>query len=323
MSYTSLEICAGAGGQALGLEQAGFRHVALVEIEKEYCQCLKRNRPMWNVICQDIHSFSGLPYHGRIDLLSGGVPCPPFSVAGKQLGKEDERDLFPEMLRLIKEINPRIVMIENVRGFLGKVFDCYRAKIFNEIRRMGYTPHVKLLNASDYGVPQLRPRTIIISVRDDIKDIFSFPYPSLGKKPTVGETLFDLMSANGWKGAEGWLKKANKVAPTIVGGSKKHGGPDLGPTRARREWASMGVDAKGVANEAPAADFEGMPRLTARMVARIQGFPDYWDFGQKKTAACRMIGNAFPPPVAKKIGEQIKKVLDNDIINIESERAIS
>lgn len=323
MNYTSLEICAGAGGQALGLEQAGFRHMALVEIEDEYCQCLKRNRPMWNVICQDIHSFSGLPYRDRIDLLSGGVPCPPFSVAGKQLGKEDERDLFPEMLRLIKEVNPKIVMIENVRGFLDKVFDSYRAKIFNEIRHMGYIPHVKLLNASDYGVPQLRPRTIIISVRNDIKDIFSFPYPLLGKKPTVGDTLFDLMSVNGWKGAEEWVTKANKVAPTIVGGSKKHGGPDLGPTRARREWASMGVDAKGVANEAPAEDFEGMPRLTARMMARIQGFPDDWDFGQKKTAACRMIGNAFPPPVAKKIGEQIKKVLDNDIINIKSERAIS
>lgn len=323
MNYTSLEICAGAGGQALGLEQAGFHHVALVEIEKEYCDCLRRNRPTWNVICQDIHSFSGLPYRDQIDLLAGGVPCPPFSVAGKQLGKEDERDLFPEMLRLIEEIHPRMVMIENVRGFLGKVFDSYRAKIFNNIRHMGYTPHVKLLNASDYGVPQLRPRTVIVCVRNDIKDIFSFPYPSLEPKTTVGNALYDLMAANGWKGVDEWKKRANKVAPTIVGGSKKHGGPDLGPTRAKREWAAMGVDAKGVANEAPAEDFEGMPRLTPRMVARIQGFPDDWDFGQKKTAACRMIGNAFPPPVASKVGEQIKKVLDNELINIERERAIS
>lgn len=328
MNYTSLEICAGAGGQALGLEQAGFHHLALVEIEKDYCDCLKRNRPSWNVICQDIHSFSGLPYRDKVDLLAGGVPCPPFSVAGKQLGKNDERDLFPEMLRLIKEINPRIVMIENVRGFLGKVFDGYRAKILNEIRQMGYTPHVKLLNASDYGVPQLRPRTIIISVRNDIKDIFSFPYPLLGQKETVGDAIYDLISANGWKHADEWRKKANRVAPTIVGGSKKHGGPDLGPTRAKREWAEMSVDGKGIANEAPAEDFEGLVRLTPRMIARIQGFPDDWDFGQKKTAACRMIGNAFPPPVAKKVGEQIIKVLDNEqinehLINSQSQRAIS
>ena len=126
----------------------------------------------------------------------------------------------------------------------------------------------------------------------------------------MGETLFDLMSANGWRQASEWKTKANKIAPTLVGGSKKHGGPDLGPSRARRAWAELGVDGKGVANEAPAADFEGMPRLTPRMLARLQGFPDDWDFGTKKTTACRMIGNAFPPPVAMKVGLQIRKVLD-------------
>lgn len=321
--YTSLEICAGAGGQALGLEQAGFRHVALVEIEKGYCECLKRNRPSWNVVCQDVHTFSGLPYRDKVDLLAGGVPCPPFSVAGKQLGKDDERDLFPQMLRLVKEINPRIVMIENVRGFLDSVFDDYRTHILNEIRNMGYHPHIKLLNASDYGVPQLRPRTIIVGIRNDMKDVFSFPYPSLGKGITVGDAIGDLMAANGWKGAAQWRKGANKVAPTIVGGSKKHGGPDLGPTRARKAWAEMDVDGRGIANDAPPKDFNGMPRLTPRMLARIQGFPDDWDFGQKKTAACRMIGNAFPPPVARKVGEQIIKALDNELIDSTSERAIS
>ena len=102
------------------------------------------------------------------------------------------------------------------------------------------------------------------------------------------------MKANGWHGAAKWAKEANSIAPTIVGGSKKHGGPDLGPVRARKAWEALGVDGLGVANEAPAKDFEGMPRLTPRMIARIQGFPDTWDFGSKKTHACRMIGNAFP-----------------------------
>ena len=109
---TSLEICAGAGGQALGLAMAGFSHVALVEYEKDYCETLKKNRPEWNVICKDVRDFSGYEYRGKVDLLAGGVPCPPFSVAGKQLGSEDERDLFPEAIRLIDEIRPRAIMIE-------------------------------------------------------------------------------------------------------------------------------------------------------------------------------------------------------------------
>lgn len=116
--FKSIEICAGAGGQALGLEKAGFSHVALVECEKDYCACLKENRPEWNVVCQDVCAFDGKGYRGAIDLLAGGVPCPPFSVAGKQLGADDERDLFPRMLRLAGEIAPKVVMIENVRGLL-------------------------------------------------------------------------------------------------------------------------------------------------------------------------------------------------------------
>lgn len=308
----SIEICAGAGGQALGLEQAGFEHTVLVEYESEYCECLKNNRPQWNVVCGDVHDFDGRPYHNKIDLLSGGVPCPPFSVAGKQLGADDERDLFPQMLRLVGEINPRAVMIENVRGLLDPKFNEYRNEILTKLADLGYSTHIKLLNASDYGVPQLRPRVIIVGIRNDIKDTFSYPneMPELTK--TVGEILFDLMSSNGWKGAQAWAEVANQIAPTIVGGSKKHGGPDLGPTRARKAWAQLGVDGAGVANEAPCESYEGLPRLTSRMMARIQGFPDEWNFGSKKTKACRMIGNAFPPPVAKAVGIQIRKVLEND-----------
>jgi len=310
MKYTSIEICAGAGGQALGLEMAGFDHVALVEYERDYCQCLMSNRPHWNVMCMDVRQFSGLPYRGKIDLLAGGVPCPPFSVAGKQLGADDERDLFPQMLRLVGEIMPRAVMIENVRGFLGRQFDDYRKSIIFRLNELGYNVHLRLLNASDYGVPQLRPRAIIIGIRTDIFDIFSFPLPKPAINNNVGCTLYDLMCANNWAGAERWKEIANKVAPTLVGGSKKHGGPDLGPSRARQAWAEMGIDGRGIANEAPTADFEGMPRLTPRMMARLQGFPDYWQFGNRKTIACRMIGNAFPPPVARAVGLKLKQVLD-------------
>ncbi len=306
----SIEICAGAGGQALGLEMAGFKHIALVEYEKKYCEILKKNRPEWNIICEDVKNFSGKPYRNKIDLLAGGVPCPPFSVAGKQLGSDDERDLFPEALRLIEEINPKAVMLENVRGFLDPTFKDYRESILKRIDELGYNVQIKLLNASDYGVPQLRPRIVIVGIRKDVQGKFSYPLPTSEKVKTVGETLLDLMKKNQWQNANEWAKQASTIAPTIVGGSKKHGGPDLGPIRARKAWAQLGVDGKGIANEAPEKDFEGMPRLTPRMIARIQGFPDTWNFGDKKTAACRMIGNAFPPPVAKAVGEEIRKVLE-------------
>lgn len=319
---TCVEICAGAGGQALGLAMAGFVHVALVEYEKDYCDVLKQNRPEWNVICADVHDFDGRPYKG-VDLFAGGVPCPPFSVAGKQLGKDDERDLFPEALRLIKEIQPRAVMLENVRGFLDTSFDDYRNHILTSIEKLGYSTHIKLLNASDYGVPQLRPRVVIIGIRKDQAGEFHYPIEKPEDAPTVGNTLVDLMAQNGWTGAKKWASEATRIAPTLVGGSKKHGGPDLGPTRARNAWAELGIDGKGIANEAPALDFEGMPRLTSRMMARIQGFPDTWTFGKKKTAACRMIGNAFPPPVAQAVGEKIKECLDYGCIDSKCEIPLS
>ena len=308
---TCVEICAGAGGQALGLDRAGFRHIALVEYEDEYCKVLRANRPEWNVICGDVHDFDGTPYKG-VDLLAGGVPCPPFSVASKQLGEDDERDLFPQAIRLIAEIRPRAVMLENVRGFLDPKFDAYRNSILESIRRLGYRTDIKLLQASDFGVPQIRPRVVIVGIRND--EVGEFHYPSASRRavPSVGVALRDLMGANGWKGLDAWVARADKIAPTIVGGSKKHGGPDLGPTRARRAWMELGVDGLGIANEPPARDFAGIPKLTKEMIARIQGFPSNWNFGSRKTAACRMIGNAFPPPVANAVGRQIRRCLQNE-----------
>jgi DNA (cytosine-5)-methyltransferase 1 len=151
MNFTSIEICAGAGGQAIGLEQAGFEHLALVEIESIACETLRLNRPDWSVINLDVHQFSAKNYHD-VDLFAGGVPCPPFSIAGKQLGQLDERDLFPQALRLIKECNPKAVMLENVRGLLDVKFKEYRRMIVNELYSLGYKCDWRLVNSSDYGV---------------------------------------------------------------------------------------------------------------------------------------------------------------------------
>jgi len=123
--------------------------------------------------------------------------------------------------------------------------------------------------------------------------------------------LYDLMSENGWEKADKWRKGAQTIAPTIVGGSKKHGGADLGPTRSRKTWAALGVDGLGIADQAPEKGFQGSPRLTNRMVARIQGFPSTWVFTGKKTSVYRQIGNAFPPPVAEAVGRQIIACLTN------------
>ena len=131
----SIEICAGAGGQALGLEQAGFHHVALIEIDPNACATLRANRPLFNVIEGDVKAFSAIEYTD-IDLLAGGVPCPPFSVAGKQLGNVDERDLFPEALRLVRECNPKAVMLENVRGIFDPKFSVYRESIKTSLFEM-------------------------------------------------------------------------------------------------------------------------------------------------------------------------------------------
>ncbi|MDD4885618.1 MAG: DNA cytosine methyltransferase [Thiomonas sp.] len=302
--FTSLEICTGAGGQALGLEMAGFHHAALVEIESHACATLSLNRPDWNVIEGDLRQFSSSSYKG-IDLVAGGVPCPPFSKAGKQLGADDERDLFPEAIRLIDECRPQAVMLENVRGLLDAVFDDYRSKVEKQLKKLGYVPGWRLLNASDFGVSQLRPRVVFVGIRKDLAAGFSWPDPLKTEPPTVGELLYDLMKANGWRDANRWREQASAIAPTLVGGSKKHGGPDLGPTRAKRAWAALGVDGMGLWDDAPPRDFVGMPRLTPRMTARIQGFPDDWQFSGRKTAAYRQIGNAFPAPVAAAVGRQI------------------
>ena len=305
----SLEVCSGAGGQALGLEQAGFEHEALLELDSHACATLRLNRPSWNVIQGDMNQFDAQSFKG-VELFAAGVPCPPFSKAGKQLGANDERDLFPAAVRIVDECRPNAVMLENVRGLLDSTFDEYRANLNGQMRSLGYVTFWKLLHASDFGVSQLRPRVILVALKSKLAEHFLWPSVSEVAPLSVGELLHDLMKLRGWKGSDVWRTQANTIAPTLVGGSKKHGGPDLGPTRARKAWAQLGVDGIGIWNDAPEADFEGMPRLTTRMAARIQGFPDSWHFSGGKTASYRQIGNAFPPPVARAVGVEIKKCFE-------------
>ncbi|RDG36385.1 DNA cytosine methyltransferase [Streptomyces corynorhini] len=337
--FTSVEICAGAGGQAYGLHEAKFRHLALIEIDKHACETLKLNvedNAEWegcevieaDLLQLDPHKFRlqlGLE-QGDLDLLAGGVPCPPFSIAGKQLGEDDERDLFPTMLNMVEELRPKAVMIENVRGLLDQKFQDYREKILKSLESMGYAQcYWKVLEAKDYGVPQLRPRAILVAMKKEYAQHFLWSEPEKRPLVTVGEALaptmkerFDAIEDPRAEAAYGdWFESASKgVAPTLVGGSKKHGGADLGPTRAKKAWKELGVCGLGVANKPQEmVDSErdlfaaAGPKLTVQQAAIIQGFPRDWKFPGRKTASYRQVGNAFPPPVAKAVGEQIYTAL--------------
>ncbi|CAM5378815.1 DNA (cytosine-5-)-methyltransferase OS=Streptomyces alboniger OX=132473 GN=CP975_12895 PE=3 SV=1 [Streptomyces alboniger] len=358
---TSIEICAGAGGQAVGLHQAGFRHLALVEIDRHAAETLRMNiaaRPSWAwekdhclVREADVTKFEPLEEvpdpeshgvkpgsdeparmlrPGQLDLLAGGVPCPPFSAAGHQLGRDDERDLFPRMLDLVEALRPRAVMVENVRGLVEPElkFRYYRNYIKNRLRKADYVIcGWRVLHAQDYGVPQLRPRAILVAIRRDEYRGFDWPVPQK-KLFRVVEALGPSMERRLGAGTDRfkkWHEAANlgTVAPTLVGGSKKHGGADLGPTRAKRAWGALGIDGMGVANDEnsmtdPArdlGDLERGPKLTVQQAAIIQGFPGDehpegpWIFSGGKTARYRQVGNAFPPPVAAAVGEAIHEAL--------------
>ncbi|MGW0137619.1 DNA cytosine methyltransferase [Streptomyces calvus] len=377
--FTSIEICAGAGGQAIGLHQAGFGHLALVEIDAYAVETLKLNiedHEVWawerehcDVLSADVKEFD--PYRDvqksaellklrGLDLLAGGVPCPPFSHAGKQLGKDDERDLFPRMLELVGLLKPRAVMIENVRGIMDPKFSDYRDWITARLQGgsyrgddgqlahedgLGYTVSKwGILEASDFGVPQLRPRAILVAFRDDVISDLKYEWPTATHENpvSVAESLqpsmlerfsryFDgIHSERAHAAYERWLKKARErdaeltgkgggIAPTLVGGSKKHGGADLGPSRAKAAWRQLGISGMGVANDIDVCEKKQTedrdlfgpdgPMLTVRQAAIIQGFPTEWDFFGGKTAQYRQVGNAFPPPVARAVGKSIIDVL--------------
>ena len=308
---------------ALGLENAGFLPVGLAEIDRDACATLRMNRPEWPVLECDIRRLDAGPYEG-VDLFAGGVPCPPFSVAGHQLGADDDRDLFPSALKMIGHMRPKTVFLENVPGFAANRFRSYRRNLATHLNRLGYRVDWRVLNASDYGVPQLRPRFILVALQERFVPFFAWPARTPADQ-TVGECLVDLMGEAGWPGARAWARRANGIAPTLVGGSKKHGGADLGPTRARAAWSKLGVNGLSLSDGPPGRDFPvtTAPRLTVRMTARIQGFPDSWRLAGKKTSSYRQVGNALPPAVAEAVGLSLAGALLERVPDSRPEQQLS
>ncbi|MDQ1747831.1 MAG: (cytosine-5)-methyltransferase 1 [Frankiaceae bacterium] len=304
MTFSCLDLCSGAGGQALGLENAGFEIVGVVERDTDPARTLSTNRPGWQVQQIDIRSKGWCTRYRGVDLLSAGAPCTPFSSAGRQAGRHDSRDVLLDVLDVIDFVAPRWVLMENVPALLSDRFAPYLSNLLERLRRGGYATALHLLRGTDVGVPQKRIRLVVLGCRGSSVLGLARPAVRESRLLTVGQAVSDLMAADGWPGADAWARLANSPAPTIVGGSRLHGGPDLGPSRTKAAWARLAVDGRSVADRPPTPSDprNHIPRLTLRMLARLQDFPDEWKFSGSKTSVFRQIGNAFPPSMAEAAG---------------------
>lgn len=320
---TSVELCAGGGGLALGLEQAGFDPVLLLDNFDAACETLRVNRPSWNVLEMDVHHF--VPGNHQevhdVDLLAGGLPRLQSAATGQRvLGNHDELAILRKTLEITGEIRPRALLIENIPDLANKPkYASVRDEIDAELDRLGYGHEWFVLNAADHGVPQHREQGILVAFKDDGIGAFQRPSPMSGFPPTVGEVLKASMARNGWPLADQWAAQATDIAPTLVGGSGNRGGPDLGPSGTKRAWERMGVYGGSFANAEPGRNFDwdpargpkGMVPLTLDQAALLQGFPADWHFAGGKTKRYRQIGNASPPPVGKALGVAVRAALES------------
>ncbi|MEU4684808.1 DNA cytosine methyltransferase [Streptomyces xinghaiensis] len=317
---TSVDVCAGAGGLALGLEAAGFEPVALVENDPKACATLRANRPRWNVLELDLLDFD--PEEHRYvydaDLLSAGLPRVKSNASVKRAEDRYEQELLRATIWLVPGIRPRAVLIENVPELVQS--DAYadiRGFVHEELEHLGYRLHWQVLNASGFGIPQDRKQGLLVALRDDLADGFQWPTPDPVPPQTVGEALKKSMASAGWPHAEAWADRACRIAPAIVGGSKNRGGADLGPTGTKRSWAALGVNGGSIGDEPPGPDFPWLPdgdpkllpKLTVPQVAVLQGMPTDWVLAGGKTSSYRQLGHACPPPMARAVGEAVADAL--------------
>ena len=250
LELTCLELCAGGGGQALGLERAGFFPAGLAEIDPDCCATLRANRPYWPVFCTDIMSGGWLD--DNVDLIAGGLPCTPHSRGGRQLGQADVRHLWDAALAIISEVRPRAIMLETSNAILSPRFTMERAGTLTMLRRLGYRSTWEVIDVSELGVPQRRRRAVLAAFSDPAAFRgFVWPQPCPAPPPTVGGTLYLLAAANGWAGAQSWAAGAQDIAPTVTGGSTRHGGADLGASQGKTAWRRLGIDPMGIADGPP------------------------------------------------------------------------
>ena len=331
--FSSIELFAGAGGLALGLEKAGFFHIGLIEFDKMACETLRTNRPNWYVIEDDIANVTSKNleeiFHvkkGELDLLSGGAPCQAFSYAGKRLGLEDTRGtLFYHYAIFLRELQPKMFLFENVRGLLshdkGRTYETIRT-VFQET---GYTIQYKVLNAWDYGVAQKRERLITIGIRNDLIDKITFKYPEPHDcKPVLRDVLKDVPESLGVRYSP-YKEKIFSLVP--AGGYWRDIPEDIAKEYMKSCWYMEGgrtgilrrlsLDEPSLAVLTSPSQkqtdrchpLEPRP-FTVRENARCQSFPDEWTFCGGVTDQYKQVGNAVPVNLAYEIGKQIYKALE-------------
>lgn len=336
--YTSIELFAGAGGLALGVEKAGFNTIGLIEFDKDAADTLKKNRPNWNVINDDIANISCLDLEeyfsikkGELDLLSGGAPCQAFSYAGKRLGLEDARGtLFYHYALFLEKLQPKMFLFENVRGLLTHDHGKTYATMLDIFTRAGYTIDKQVLNAWNYGVPQKRERLITIGIRNDLVGKTEYTFPEAHSyKPVLRDVLLDCPAGPGVPYGE----KKRKIFELVPAGGYWR---DIDPTIAKEYMKScwnmeggrtgilrrMSLDEPSLTVLTSPSQkqterchpLEARP-FTVRENARCQTFPDDWDFCGNVSAQYKQVGNAVPVNLAYDIAKEITHSLDILAVN--------
>ncbi|MFI2911276.1 DNA cytosine methyltransferase [Streptomyces sp. PDY-4] len=315
-----VDVCAGAGGLASGLESAGFSPALLLDNKSQACETLLANRPQWNVVCEDLIDFlpEEHPEVLDVDLLSAGLPRVKASAAVGRGDSEPELRLLKAAVYLVHAVQPRVLLLENLPALVDSpVYADVRSFIEDELTHLGYSCHWFVLNAADFGVPQERLQGVLVALREPWFHAFAPPPRTVSEHVSAGRALRRSMGARGWPEADAWADQARSVAPTVVGGSDNRGGPDLGPSGTKRAWARMGVNAGAFADEVPGPDYAWprsndvaeMLKITVDQAAVLQAFPPEWRITGRKTARYRQIGHATPPPVGRALGGAISAAL--------------
>ncbi|WP_328721481.1 DNA cytosine methyltransferase [Streptomyces sp. NBC_00247] len=310
----SVEVCAGAGGLALGLEGAGFEPVLLLDRNPVACETLRLNRPSWQVLEMDLLDFDPVEHRETydVDLLAAGLPRVKSNATTVRTESVEEIRLLEAAILLAHSIQPRAVLVENVPGLVDSPdLRATREFAHKELEHLGYRLAWFVVNAADFGVPQDRKQGVMVALKERYFDHFVPPAPTVRSHVSVGRALARSMRSRGWPGADAWAADAMAVAPTLVGGSDKRGGADLGPTGTKKAWERMGVNGGALADEVPGPDDSptGLVKLTVGQAAVLQAFPEEWRFAGRKTAHYRQIGHASPPPVGTALGRAIAAAL--------------
>lgn len=324
-NVTAIELFAGAGGLALGLEQAGIHTLAYVEIDKFSCETLKMNRPQWNVICNDIHNVDFSEYEGKVDIVTGGFPCQAFSFAGKKLGFEDTRGtLFHEFARCVSEVKPSIFLAENVRGLISHDHGRTLQTILDVLGDLGYDIQYQVLNAAYYGVGQKRERIVIVGIKKGLNIQFEYPKPD-ETMTTLREALKDCPKSEGQQYSEKKKKFLSQVPPggcwvdlpeeaqkEYMGKSYYSGGGKRGMAR-RISWDEpcLTLTCSPSQKQTERCHPDETRPFTVREYARIQSFPDDWQFAGGIGEKYKQIGNAVPVELARRVGVELVKSIKN------------